>query len=316
DGGLAGDDQHRRGDLLLAQPAHQMYAVEHRQHVVGDDQIDAGARQRETGFAVLGDEDLALGSGQQLGERIGLRRIVLDDQDAHLGVVHQAAPGSMTVKVVPLPGSLSTRMSPPCWRAISRLMVRPSPVPVPPPPRKKGVNRRGRSAGEMPGPRSTTVTCALSRLRGRVCSSGTPSTSMRGAGLASSGSPAPIRTAMVVPASEYWMAFPTRLVITCTSRSKSPITYGAAESAETSTSIDFISAIGFRPSTADRATSARSSFSRATVNAPASIRDSSSVRSTIFESRADSDEMTSRPRCARAGSIRASWAYPPMPLSG
>ncbi len=155
DGRLSGDDQRGGGDALVAQLAHHLHAGHARQKVVGDDQIDAAARQGKSLLTVLGEEDLSVAVRQHLRQRAGLGAVVLDDEDADFlarSGPHQGAPGSTTVKVVPCPGWLSTRMSPPCCRTIWRLIERPSPVPLPLPVRKNGVKRRGRSCGERPGP--------------------------------------------------------------------------------------------------------------------------------------------------------------------
>src|SRR5262249_22108143 len=206
-GGLAGDDQDRRGDLFVAQAPHQLVAIQTGQLVVGDDQADSALRDREARLAVGSDDDLAALGGHDARERLRLDRVVLHDQhpDSFLRrVSHHGAPGSKTVKVAPWPGLLSTRSCPPCWWTISRVMTSPRPVPVPFLPVKKGVYRSERSCGEMPGPWSATETSALERgSSSPSLGSGEPSTSMRGRGAGDkSGSPRRSCTVPSVPLPE------------------------------------------------------------------------------------------------------------------
>ena len=66
--------------------------------------------------------------------------------------------GRRTVKRVPLPGSLSTRMWPPLWWTMPWTVARPRPVPLP---RslvvKNGSKRCSSTSGGMPVPVSPTV---------------------------------------------------------------------------------------------------------------------------------------------------------------
>src|SRR5256885_16579009 len=168
-------------------PPHHRHAVHAGEHVVCDNQLAAGARQRKSGFAVGGDEDFPLSGRQHRRERLRLDRIVLHDEDPRpltLGNAHHGAPGSATVKVVPSPSLLFTRISPPCSRVIWRLIPSPRPLPYPFPARKNGVKIFPISSEEMPGPRSMTMTCALGRAGWDAAAGGTPSTSRRGCGFA------------------------------------------------------------------------------------------------------------------------------------
>jgi hypothetical protein len=68
-----------------------------------------------------------------------------------------AARGSLMVTVVPWPGVLSSRRSPPDWRAKPNTCGRPSPVPRPASlVVKNGSSARDSTAGGMPMPASTT----------------------------------------------------------------------------------------------------------------------------------------------------------------
>jgi len=106
--------------------------------------------------------------------------------------------GSSTTNRDPAPGSLSTRITPPCAFTICAVMYRPRPRPVAAlmlPIRSNGRNRRSTASRAIPIPWSSTTSLA-------ICSS--PSTTTR------TGLPRP-----------YFPALDSRFVATCSSRTRS-----------------------------------------------------------------------------------------------
>src|SRR5262245_26905627 len=74
------------------------------------------------------------------------------------GVTDAVPTGKMSVNVVPWPGEVSTRISPPCRRTIEYVMDRPRPEPASPLVEKNGSKMRCRMLSDMPTPVSATVT--------------------------------------------------------------------------------------------------------------------------------------------------------------
>ena len=149
-GGVGGDgDDGDVGPHLGAPLLHpELPAVHDRQPQVEHDQI--GQRtlgQRLDGLpAVAGGADLVPFVGQQVGDLLAQRLVVLHHQDAASGgglpgrqglwsagsrggASLAVVRGSVTVKVAPRPGSLLTSMAPPWARTIWPAMYRPRPRP-------------------------------------------------------------------------------------------------------------------------------------------------------------------------------------------
>jgi hypothetical protein len=95
-----GEDQHRRGDPLAAQPGEQVDAVEYGQAPVEhDDVVRPGQAQVQAALAVGGDVDRVPLGGEQLGEHAAQVGVVLDQQQARCGggrhpVIIAGRPGS------------------------------------------------------------------------------------------------------------------------------------------------------------------------------------------------------------------------------
>src|SRR3990170_2772787 len=161
------------GGLEAAEGGHQDHArpgldplglAEHRQSVhlvhdqVGEDHRELSRLQGPARRGTARDRgDRPPVALQVLLEEPQHLRIVLDDEDLRLHAWPPSARGSHTTKVHPAPARLSTRISPPWARTMSRQMARPRPVPWPGGLGvKNGSNTRGRRAGGIPGPVSVT----------------------------------------------------------------------------------------------------------------------------------------------------------------
>ena len=147
---------------IVLEAVEQAPAVEVGQaHVEGDGVGPELARRAERVGAAQRDHDLEAVLAARLGQQIGERHVVLDHQQHPVARLHPgaivgaassprarpararstpaacAAPartstgssGRYSVKMLPTPGVLCSRSSPPSSRAISRLIARPSPVP-------------------------------------------------------------------------------------------------------------------------------------------------------------------------------------------
>src|SRR5262245_41591965 len=113
---------------------------------LGED--DGRLEQSPTVIARSGATKQSMGSAS--GTDHGLLRCARNDGGEARGFGAQAASGSQTVKVVPLPGSLSTAMRPPWRRTRVWLIDRPRPVPSRRLVVKNGSKIRCRTSGAMP----------------------------------------------------------------------------------------------------------------------------------------------------------------------
>src|SRR5262249_46978812 len=111
--------------------------------------------------------------------------------------------GRQSVKVVPFPTSLSTRILPPWRSTMPKLTDRPRPVPSPSLlVEKKGSKILGRTVGGMPDPVSHTSITQI------------PSTT-------------DVRIVSTPPSFIAWTAFNTRFISTCSIMCRSTMTFGS-----------------------------------------------------------------------------------------
>src|SRR5207249_1307764 len=104
-----------------AQLATHLETVPPRQHDVEEDQIPRRLASTPGCRLTVGDHLCLVAFRRQIVAQSQRDvRFVFDDQDAR----HGSSSGSCTVKVLPAPGSLSTRTAPPCpatmWCTIAR----------------------------------------------------------------------------------------------------------------------------------------------------------------------------------------------------
>ena len=166
---------------------------------------------------------------------------------------YAASIGNVKENMLPLPGSLSTQMRPPCASTMPRAMARPSPVPRPAV-RCDCQNRsktRGCSSSGIPTPVSVTVTST----NGAV-----------------------IRALTVIrpPGPVNLTAFESRLPITCTTRPASTFTAGSVAGSSADNAIDLAAASPVIMCVADSTTAGNDSGWRTTDNRPASMAEASS----------------------------------------
>src|SRR5688572_4790893 len=167
--GLGGHQDHRRHRVLLPGGVQDVEPGDLGHAYVREDQVvRAGPDLLQPGLAALGGGDLEPFVPEQDPEGVQDARLVVDHQDRGL-LTHAASSASILagrkmVKVVPVPGSESTRTSPRCASTARWTMASPSPLP-PVRPETKGSKSRPRISSGMPGPSSRTCSrTAWSRL--------------------------------------------------------------------------------------------------------------------------------------------------------
>src|SRR5262249_41527813 len=133
-----GDQNDRHVGLRLLKRLQHLEAAGAFHAHVGDHEVvlrSFGARDR--GRAVVGGVDLVAFAAQDLAKQIARDVVIFHDQNtgqaALLPRTGWERRGSVTVKIEPLPGSLSTEMRPPSAWASSLQIARPRPVPLPRP---------------------------------------------------------------------------------------------------------------------------------------------------------------------------------------
>ena len=122
----AGDEDQRHLGIALPDPLGQLPAVHARHPDIGHDEVEASADEDAEGLGPAAHgHDVMAGVTQHLAEDAHDLGVIVDEENASLaagrglglrrGVGVTAVPiGRTTVKVVPPPGRLSTRISPPC----------------------------------------------------------------------------------------------------------------------------------------------------------------------------------------------------------
>ncbi len=137
-GGESGDHQDDEVGIDLFQLLEHVQAAQLRQHDVHDGRlVGLLFRQGQSLDAVVSEGDAVARFLEQALQDVAHHLLVVDDEDV-LGAHRRAASaaareGSATWNVVPWPGTLSTKMAPPCSCTIPKEMERPRPVPRPMP---------------------------------------------------------------------------------------------------------------------------------------------------------------------------------------
>src|SRR5204862_1471743 len=146
------EDDHRHVVAVLADRGEHAVAIEPREHEIEDHEVRLPrARVGEPALAVLSDAHVVTLVAQIVGEPLGERRVVLDDEDAPhhrcTGAGSASATGaaigeagfsshagSVTTNRAPRPpGASSTHARPPCCATTSWTTERPTPLPAVPP---------------------------------------------------------------------------------------------------------------------------------------------------------------------------------------
>ena len=137
-GGEGGDHQDHQLGVDLLHLVEHVEAAHLRQHDVHDGRLEGLlAGQGEALDAVVGEGDAVARLLEQALQDVPHHLLVVDDEDVLLthrrAASAAATEGRATWNVVPWPGTLSTKMAPPCSWTMPKEMERPRPVPRPMP---------------------------------------------------------------------------------------------------------------------------------------------------------------------------------------